>query len=306
MDTAHDIVTGKIVDAEDLWTIENVDKSRYVCRGCGIPVIPASFGPHNKVRPYFTPGHTPHRSGCDVDGVAMLIARARCTRVSDPRSGIPASIPSQLVLHETREVVDRNLSERADRSRGISARGPSAQRPATNTERRYAASHLRPLCRTFVKFPYDRDAALQIPGLRGSTYEELFWRLKQNEIIRYPVAHTFYGPMSWSRAVQDDAFLELTLNAGEWRENRLVRPYRVRLGWTHWSPAQRRAVLHEIEVARHETIEARQRHGKERGWVFFIGTQLPDLDDVFEVHDHRLVCCLVVEMLYPTRAGHRP
>ncbi|MCX5541499.1 hypothetical protein M3A49_18670 [Paraburkholderia sp. CNPSo 3076] len=56
----------------------------------------------------------------------------------------------------------------------------------------------------------------------------------------------------------------------------------------------------EIEAARKEAIAAKDKGTKEKGYLFFAGEQ--DTDDVtlFRVTDHRLICCLVDEITYPT------
>ena len=57
MDSARDITTNEIIEAEQLWEIEFVDKERYRCIGCGTQLWPASYKRDiNKKRPYFTLG----------------------------------------------------------------------------------------------------------------------------------------------------------------------------------------------------------------------------------------------------------
>jgi len=40
MESACDKRTGKIVEAEDLWLLDDVDTSGYVCWRCGIEMYP--------------------------------------------------------------------------------------------------------------------------------------------------------------------------------------------------------------------------------------------------------------------------
>ena len=82
MDSAQDKFTGEIVEAEQLWLVDNVDKDRYICRGCGINVTPASYRPENLVRPYFTARDGDHESKCDVAGEKKLVARGKKGRLS--------------------------------------------------------------------------------------------------------------------------------------------------------------------------------------------------------------------------------
>ncbi|MDR3159425.1 MAG: hypothetical protein LBU11_10600 [Zoogloeaceae bacterium] len=46
-------------------------------------------------------------------------------------------------------------------------------------------------------------------------------------------------------------------------------------------------------------MAAKKRGDKEKGWLFFVGRQDADTLALFHVNDHRLICCLVAEMVYP-------
>lgn len=39
MESARDKCTGEKVEAEDLWSLDDVDTSGYVCWGCGIEIL---------------------------------------------------------------------------------------------------------------------------------------------------------------------------------------------------------------------------------------------------------------------------
>ena len=105
METALDKYTGQIIDASQLWIIdqtEGVDKTRYVCRGCGVLANPCSYRPHNEVRPYFKadPHHLEH---CDIPLESLLIKRGRKRRLTSLR-GFPGSFPNRLELKTHRIV----------------------------------------------------------------------------------------------------------------------------------------------------------------------------------------------------------
>ena len=44
---------------------------------------------------------------------------------------------------------------------------------------------------------------------------------------------------------------------------------------------------------------------KEKGWLFFIGKQDESDSTLFHVDDHRLVCCVVYEMIYQQWTANR-
>ena len=302
MESAQDRHTGRIVEAEELWLMETVDKERYMCRGCGIKVIPASYQPHNVVRPYFAARAEEHRLDCDVDGVAKLVKKARRGRIGDQLDGFPNSFPSKLVLLDERPVVDAGLGANAPQTATSGRRSDGAtadEAPAKGRTR--TANTIRPICRAFINFPYDRDRPLAVPGVDASMYKFAFKKLQWNALIRYPDRRIMYASMRWNKPIKSDENLEILLDAGERDANkRISHGYRVQLLWSDWSKAKRTYVGNEIEAARTEAIKAKDEgRSQEKAFLFFIGEQ--DLEDpsLFYVKDHRLLCCLVDEIIYP-------
>ncbi|MCE4062693.1 hypothetical protein LXM60_21035 [Pandoraea sputorum] len=306
MDSAQDKITGEIVEAEQLWLIALVDKDRYVCRGCGIKLTPAAYRPENVVRPYFTARDTDHRPNCDVDGERKLDRKGKKQRLSTPRDGFPAPYPSKLVLRDRRIITDGPDSEDSDATRGRDAsarRTTGSDQDTPTTSRRRAANTIRPICRTFINFPYDRDLELDVPGVLATKYISVFKKLKWDELVSYPDARIFYAAIRWSKPIESDEYLEIIVDAGERdQEKRLTQGHRIRVEWAEWSKAKRTYVRNEIEAARKEAIAAKNSGANEKGYLFFIGAQ--DAGDVslFHVNDHRLICCLVDDITYPTIA----
>jgi hypothetical protein len=176
----------------------------------------------------------------------------------------------------------------------------------TRRDRHWAAQTIRPICRTFLNYPFDRDLPLAVPGIAADTYQRVFRSLQSDQIVQYPEPRLFYAPISWKAPIADDVQLEIQLSYGEWKERKLIRPYRVRLGWQDWSPAKRNYVSREIETAKSEYMAAKKRGDKEKGLLFFIGRQDASDPTLFHVDDHRLVCCVIAEMIYPPWPANRP
>lgn len=296
MESARDKHTGEIVDAEQLWIINPVDPLGYECRGCGAQATPCSYRPENKIRPHFR-AKDGHNSGCDVEGELELVKRSSKQRIST-REGFPGSFPNRLVLRDTRPVAGSNGTPTAATSAGGRRTGSDSSGKARH-DRRWAAQTIRPICRTFLNYPYDRDLPLTVPGIAADTYQRVFRSLKRDQIIQYPELRLFYAPISWKVPIADNDQIEIQLSYGEWKERTLIRPYRVRIDWKAWSAAKRNYVSRDIEAARLEYMTAKKRGDKKKGWLFFIGR--PDENDttLFHVDDHRLVCCVVAEMIYP-------
>ena len=300
MDSAQDKYTLEIVEAEQLWLLDVVDKERYICRGCGIKVTPASYHPTNVVRPYFAARDGDHQPGCDVDGEKKLVAKGKKGRLSTPRDGFPVSYPSRLILRDLRQVVDAEGANRPTTgSGGDRSRNDGSGAAGQGRARRRDANTIRPICRTFINFPYDRDLELSIPGVDATSYRSAFKKLKWDELARYTNAKLFYAAIRWNKPVETEEYLEITVDAGVRDANKLLQGHRVRAEWVTWSKAKRSYVRNEIEAARKEAIEAKAKNPKIKGYLFFMGEQDATDESLFHVTDYRLICCLVDEITYP-------
>ena len=303
MEEAREKATGKIVDAWGLKFLEKVDESGYECHGCDIPLIPCSYGPENLVRPYFKHKREKrHEVWCDVDGQEELGKIARKKRVTT-RDGYPGSFPNRLKLADSHHVAGElvglptKFSSECER-----ASSNSINVDRVKKTRPWTATAIRRICHTFLDNPYDRDLPLFTDYTTGKTYREVFKSLYVNkdQRIRKLGQHIFYAPLSWKTLDNDnESYLEVILTYGEWENNKLVRPYRVIIDWDKWSNGRRRAVSSEFEIARKEYQELHDAGHNKKAWVFFIGRQDEDDPAIFHVDDHRLICCLVAEMIYP-------
>lgn len=291
MDSARDITTNEIIEAEQLWELEVVDRERYACIGCGTQLRPASYKRDvNKKRPYFTLGPSgSHIDLCDIDGEEDIVKRAKLERIGAPE-GFPLPYPNKLVLSDERPVVSLV---------GDALPIDDAQRDQSRTHnsRGYPANHghtvktIRPIAKAFIKFPFDREELpLQVPTCEGSTFASVFWRLGKLMQFRSPV-HLYYAPLHWKAPTRSEAFIEWQLSAGDWDtvNNRRGTSYRVRVDWSAWSTTQRSTLLHEIEVARDN---AKDSGGATNAWLFFVAAQDADDPTLLVVSRYQLICCI--------------
>jgi hypothetical protein len=302
MDSAEDRTTGEVVSAEDLWSLDKVDQEGYVCRGCGAKVTPVAFRPDAKYRAHFRIGKTDHALRCDVAGEPKLIECGKRRRLSSPAGEFPVPYPSSLVLRDERRVQIPGSSPPTPTlgaSRRATERSPEGHR-------RSVVDTIRPLCRHFLRYPYDRHLRLRVPAIPGDTYQSVFRCIWWSEFGRYPGRRLFYAAVRWSRPDVSAQRLKIMLDAGERGTNYAPvhgRTHFLCVEWSTWTEAKRGSVRKEFEVAQSEVRRAHADGTKDKAWAFFIGEQDPKDLTLFRVDDHRLVCCLVDEMIYPPRAG---
>ncbi|MGE8147057.1 hypothetical protein ACQKP7_17945 [Pseudomonas frederiksbergensis] len=296
MDSAIDRNTGQIIDGEQLWYIDPVDKNGYLCRGCGVQVNPVSFELHHKVRPHFKELPTaPHEDWCDVDGEVKLVESARKKSVTT-KDGFPGSFPAKLHLVDERAIITP-AGIPASGAHRTSSGGASSGTTTGKRHTQWTANTIRPICRTFMNFPHDRLLPLDVPGTYGKTYDEVVRKLASGDIVSYPKQHIFAAPLSWSKPEDSNGKLTIKLSYGFWANKNLAQPYRVIIDYTGWSDAKKNYVLAEFEVSRAEAVKlGKPGKSSPKAWVFFLGEQDAANPSDFIVKDHRLICCLTGEL----------
>jgi hypothetical protein len=306
VDTARDKNTRELVEAEELWSMKPVDSEVYICRGCPTQVFPASYDKsHNKKRPYFTLGPVNKHVDCDVDGEEKFVKRAKKERVGTPE-GFPVPFPSKLTLTDERPVQpDGDGAQGGAGASRTSTRGAKVG-TATRKHHGHSVKTIRPACRAFINFPYDRATLpLEIPGIAGNTYAKIFEYLgsKKPEHFTSPT-RLYYAAIRWTVApVLEADHCDLTLNAGEWDKDMggYKAMSRVRVNWTEWSKSRRDTLIREFNTTREEAKEKAKANKQVKGWIFFVGTQDKSEPGLFYVGNHRMICCLEADMIWPTK-----
>ncbi|MCX2887017.1 hypothetical protein OO258_02100 [Pseudomonas sp. DCB_BI] len=302
MESARNKFTREIVEAEELWQLPSVDRNGYECGSCGMDVYPASYQKNNLKRPYFSLFHfTDHRDGCDVEGNKKTVAKGRKGSVRDELETSPGLSPSRLTLRDERVAVDPTLPVSSTQTSSTRSVRSDAHEEKARPVGRRAANTIRPICRAYLNFPYDRSMSLDVPGIDGKTYLSAFKKLGAGNkgIEQFARAQIFYAELAWPKAHEDEESLLIPLSAGEWsQERKLVRPYSVRVCWSQWSKYKKTVVRNEMEVVREEGIKAKKKNPKDRAYVFFIGEQDESDPTVFNVSDHRLICGLLGTLIF--------
>lgn len=219
MESARDKRTGEIVEAEDLWLLDSVDTEGYVCWGCGITMYPAAWEKDKKVRAYFKKKrHIQHHHDCDADAESIVIRKGQKESVRNILDSAPGLMPSGLKLIEQRPVVEPDIAGGENKSSSTrSASSGTGEGHSPERQSRRQVNTIRNICRAFLRFPYDREMSLNVPGIKGLTYSEVFKKL-QSKIQFYPEPKIFYAELLWNKFVEDDDKLIIPLS-GEWAED---------------------------------------------------------------------------------------
>ena len=301
MDSAREKCSGEIVDAEQLWDMEVVNKDAYLCPGCGIQVFPASYRRHiNKKRPYFTPMDNKHIQPCGVDGAEKLIKKARSEKVGAP-DGFPVPFPNRLHFDEERRVTAGGDMPGA--GHGLGRTRTRANNVRVAKYHGHTVKTIRPICRIFMDFPHNRaQLPLEIKGCPGTTYATVFRRLGffGIEIQQLPT-RLFYAALRWDTADETETCIEWVLDAGEWPKGapRPVDFYKVRVMWAGWTERQRNTLREEIEIAK-DMVKGKAAQ-PEKAWLFFVGTQDAQDASLFVVDRYPFISCRVGTMIWPRR-----
>lgn len=303
MESARDRHTREIVEAEDLWLLDCVDTKGYECWGCGITMQPAAWEKDKKVRAYFKKKpHTQHSPECDADAETTVIRQGLKESVRHILDSAPGLSPSGLKLIEKRPTVDPDITggENKTSSTRVAA-STSSERDAPVRQSRRDVNSIRQICRAFIRFPHDRGMSLNVPGVDAQTYMKVFKKL-QSSIQAYPEPKIFYAELLWQKFSEDDEKLIIPLS-GEWVKDesgkyKPARCYQLHIEWAGWSKAKRTVVRKELEAARTEAKEAKDKGLKDKAWVFFIGKQNVGSPEVFYVTDYRLMCAINGHITY--------
>ncbi|WP_394245033.1 hypothetical protein [Halopseudomonas laoshanensis] len=295
MDSARDRLTLEIVEAEDLKLLTSVDTYGYQCPGCTTQAFPRSYRSENLVRAHFQL-RDPHYPGCEIEGEEKIIAQGRRGSVQRELETSPGLSPARLQLIEVRTIVDSTIprteiqTQRIHRLNGVT---DEARRDG-----RRAANSIRPICRAFLRFPFDRHLSLAVPGIAPTAYQTAFKKLRSNGLEHFPDLRIFYGELAWTPAAESFEHLTITLNAGKWDQKTLT-PYQVIVEWDGWSTVARSRLKRELEVARQENIKANKECQRSRSYLFFVGAQDARNITIFRIMDHRLICTVHDELVFP-------
>lgn len=304
MESARNKLTREIVEAEMLWQLNDFDPKGYECWGCGIDMAPRSWRKENKIRPNFSkyPNQS-HSKDCDADAEEKIVNQGLGKKhsIKDKLENSPGLSPSRLVLIEERKHIGGQVDPNDKTAySSVNSNGKNKEvNDDTNKKSRRPANTIRPICRAFINFPYDRNMSLNIPGISGNNYINIFKKLTNNEIRKYNEKKIFYSSLQWKKIKYNDELLIIPLTSGIWSDNRPEQTYKIYVDWSTWSKAKKTMLLNELTAAQEEAKQAKKEKKEDKAWVFFIGEQDQINFDIFHVKDQRLICSIIGDIIYP-------
>jgi hypothetical protein len=306
MDSARDKLTKIIIEAETLCELDYVDRKGYECWGCGIDMVPRSWKKENKMRANFAkhPNQS-HAINCDADAEEKIVEHGigKKQSIRSILENTPGLSPSSLALIEKREHIgtSSDLNNKTTRSFYNSDNKNKALNTDVEKKSRRPANTIRPICRAFINFPYDRNMSLSIPRIEGDNYIKIFKTLSKDKIEVYTKKKIFYSSLLlWGKINYNDDLLTIPLTAGIWINKKPDCTYKIKVDWSTWSKAKKTRLRNEIELAQQDARQLKkEKDNKDNAWIFFIGEQDKENFDIFHVNDNRLICAIIGRIIYP-------
>lgn len=308
--------TGRIHGAHELSSLSYTTDGRWLCMDehCGVEMIPCAWrikNPPHKVAPYFRQKRH-HEICCSVSGLVKLSATSRKERVQTEQ-GFPLPYPSKVRFMEKRQLSEASCPENNNQPTEHVAPLPKhSMGGSSRPEHHRTVLSIRAVCEFYVNTPYDLDLPLEVPGCRGTTFEQVFHRLgsaiKPDPDTRYILYDQVMFTKRW---IQRGEVLTLTLLSSITLPDGSKRHRRLHLNLSGWSKPYRRHIIQQLEEAledarkAHTALRAGKRQSYLRPWLFFIGTQpAPDATEYWG-GPYPTIAIFVCEMPYKLDAGLR-
>ena len=311
MNQARDISTDLIIDAEDLKSLEAVDKHNYECidKNCRVKVIPSSYGITNKVRPYFKI-HTngTHTSKCSCSNFANLISQGKSRRLNIEEF-VNNPYPEKLVIasplkENVIKVIDED-SELVNITRSTKTNYSSDFDEASSTNKTVSA--LGQIVDFYLNCPYNRDFELNLLGT-ASNYQNAFMKINAGNIGKFKKEPKIYFGQLYlkydSIKISDNLIMIKMYECQDWKDSNSlsykeqINPFFIKINTESFKKNKVSRLIKEMEYVKEEQKDILQSGigRKKKAFIFFYGVQSNDNEFLFEVQ-HGLMVCRLTEVL---------
>lgn len=312
MNQARDIRTGDIIDAESLKYIYEDGLSEYECIDdtCRIKLLPCSYKPTNKKRPYFksAKGET-HTDSCKFSEYLKLLEKGRNRALTEfELEDMPFPTKLKRVKQKKGEdITHKSISVDEEKAgQGVARRKASGDFIETFNKSKVVSS-ISPIVDFYIKCPSNRDEILEIDG---DIREYMYWFKRIEKPIsrgNYNGRNIFFGRLhtNINKIVETETTLEITLYECEgWEKNPSVQinPFIVTIDKSGISKHKLSRIKSEINYAVDDKKEAFINNSddkKKHAYIFFLGeAPKDDKSYKFIVNDGLLVARYT--QIYPT------
>ncbi|TNZ05357.1 hypothetical protein [Vibrio parahaemolyticus] len=290
MDEARILKSGEVVTAEDLYFMENVEKTDFCCDECEVPLVPCSYiKDFNLRKPYFkTFPDRNHKSWCETESASKIRKKGLRSRLAS-EEGFPLIYPNRFKLRkESASEASGTSSKPGIRKARLGTRN-SNEFPDNNRKSNYETSSFKSIVNEYFDFPHDRDRELFFEGVNADTYATVFQRIentlgKQRFRLQGEETKVYYSTLSWKLAEVVNNILRIELSRGKWVDKKNVRPYYVEIDMSDW-PKQSKTKF----INRYKAVVETVRGTSKRALIAFLGKQDIE-DDYFRFFaQHRLL-----------------
>jgi hypothetical protein len=282
------------------WDIARVRAMMFICLACNAAMRPVAIRPGMKKSPYFRlPPGVQHESGCDIYGYEQLLNQ-RSDKPVSTESGFPSFYPSKLLLTSL-EAVDEEPSHSTTHINPESHPQQDPEAVRTEDSHNQTARTIKRLVTYFIDYlhryphPEDRELFLDVPGVEGKTYGQVFQRLSHSPGVRFDAFKIYFEELSHEQVIFEDTRILLPFINHSEGEQRFLE-----IDVSNWSRFRKGVLRRLIEIC---TEQFRQEHSQQPQfsiWLFFLGHQDPVNVSRFRMwkEDHRLVHCVVNDSLW--------
>ncbi len=299
MNQARDRKTSEIIEAEELKLIPQSDISEYECidEQCKISLIPCSFKPSNKNRPYFkSPKNINHSDKCRFSEYLKLLEQGHKRKLELTEfENMP--YPSRLISPQ-KVKTEEKTTKQDDNT--VIEETTGKKRKSTNEFEESASSNravttISQIVDFYLSCPFNRDFELDLLGTKKA-YMYWFKRIqKPKEIAKYKGQCMFFGQlhtnMGYVKKTENEIVIKL-FECEEWVKNvgnsinsqksEQKNPFYVKINTEELSAHKVSRVLNELKYAIQDQKDAHNnnKQGKKKAFLFFLG-DAPDAENPF-------------------------
>lgn len=288
MNQARDKISREIIDAESLKHLYEDGLSEYECidEKCRTKLLPCSFKPINKNRPYFkTSNGENHKKSCQFSEYLKLLEKARNRALTEYElEDMPFPTKYKRVKQkDTDNTTFKSNNLEQEQNSQVGTRKQASGEFVEILNKSKIVTSISPIVDFYIKCPFNRGVELEIEDIRKS-YMFWFKRIKKPlKAGRYKGQCIFFGRLHTGKdkISETNDTLEITLYESEdWLSStdnkpaKQINPFIVSINKSIISKNKVSRIKNEINYAIEEKINAFKNgeiDKKKDAFIFFLG-----------------------------------